>query len=440
MDTNRSEILFDKAKKLIPGGVNSPVRAFGAVGGHPFFVERAKGPWLYDVDGNRYLDYVCSWGPGILGHAHPRVVEAVQKSCNGGLTFGAPTAGEVELAELIHACVPDVEMVRLVSSGTEAVMSAVRVARGFTGREKIIKFAGNYHGHSDGLLVKAGSGLLTQSVPDSAGVPAGYAESTLTAVYNDEESVRRLMEENMGQVAAVVIEPVAANMGVVPPKKGFLEFLRRITKEQGALLIFDEVITGFRLALGGATEYTGVHADLHTFGKIVGGGMPLAAYGGSREMMSCVAPLGEVYQAGTLSGNPVAVAAGITTLKILMEDREIYERIDRRAEKLAQAFRKKGLAVNRAGSLLSAFFKFDATLPATGNPAHSGMEKERAVANYEDACRCDREAFANYFHNMLKRGIYVAPSQFEALFVSDAHSDRLIDWTCEMIMESVAGI
>ena len=425
MDTNQSKMLFDKAKKCIPGGVNSPVRAFGAVGGHPFFVERAEGPWLYDVDGNRYLDYVCSWGPGILGHAHPRVVEAVRKACGGGLTFGAPTAGEVELAELIHVCVPDVEMVRLVSSGTEAVMSAVRVARGFTGREKIIKFAGNYHGHSDGLLVKAGSGLMTQSVPDSAGVPAGYAESTLTAVYNDEQSVRRMMEENSGQVAAIVVEPVAANMGVVPPKEGFLEFLRRITKEKGALLIFDEVITGFRLALGGATEYTGVHADLHTFGKIVGGGMPLAAYGGSREIMSCVAPLGEVYQAGTLSGNPVAVTAGITTLKILMEDRGIYRRIDTKAERIAEAFCKKGLTVNRAGSLLTVFF--------TSDCAQSGMN----VANYEDACRCDREAFAGYFHRMLERGIYVAPSQFEAMFVSDAHSEELIDWTCEAIAQSV---
>ena len=276
------------------------MRAFGAVGGHPFFVERAQGPWLYDVDGNRYLDYVCSWGPGILGHAHPQVVEAVQRACAGGLTFGAPTAGEVELAERISVCVPDAEMVRLVSSGTEAVMSAVRVARGYTGREKIIKFAGNYHGHSDGLLVKAGSGLMTQSVPDSAGVPEGYAACTLTAVYNDEESVRALMEENHGQVAAVVVEPVAANMGVVPPKKGFLEFLRRITKEHGALLLFDEVITGFRLRLGGASGYTGVHADLYTFGKIVGGGMPLAAYGGRRDIISGVAPLGAVYQARTL--------------------------------------------------------------------------------------------------------------------------------------------
>lgn len=423
MKWDKSEELFARAKELIPGGVNSPVRAFRAVGRHPFFVESAKGPWLYDVDGNRYLDYVCSWGPGILGHAHPRVVEAVQKVSASGLTFGAPTAKEVELAELINACVPDTEMVRLVSSGTEAVMSAVRAARGFTGREKIIKFAGNYHGHSDGLLVKAGSGLMTQSVPDSAGVPAGYAASTLTAVYNDEESVRALMEENHGQVAAVVVEPVAANMGVVPPQKGFLESLRRMTAEEGALLIFDEVITGFRLALGGASQYTGIHADLYTFGKIVGGGMPLAAYGGRRDIMSCVAPLGTVYQAGTLSGNPVAVTAGIETLKILMEDTGIYEQIDRRAKVLAEAFHRAGLTVNRAGSLLSAFFT-----PGFG-------KEEGSVENYEDACRCDTKAFAAYFNAMLERGIYVAPSQFEAMFVSDAHSDELIEMTCEAIAE-----
>lgn len=434
MNTTKSERLFAKAQTLIPGGVNSPVRAFQAVGRHPFFVERAQGPWIIDEDGNKYVDYVCSWGPGILGHAHPKVIEAVQQVCVKGLTFGAPTAAEVELAELICACVPDAEMVRLVSSGTEAVMSAVRVARGYTGRDKIIKFAGNYHGHSDGLLVKAGSGLMTQSVPDSAGVPAGYAASTLTAVYNDEESVRRLMEENSGQVAAIVVEPVAANMGVVPPKKGFLEFLRRITEEQGALLIFDEVITGFRLALGGAPEYTGVHADLYTFGKIVGGGMPLAAYGGRRDIMSCVAPLGAVYQAGTLSGNPVAVTAGITTLKILMEDKGIYERIDRRAAKLEEAFREKGLIVNRAGSLLSAFFVPDYREKKDEEMAGS---KARKVENYEDACRCDRTAFAGYFNRMLERGIYVAPSQFEAMFVSDAHSEELIDRTCIAIKESV---
>lgn len=438
MKEEQSKQLFAKAVEVIPGGVNSPVRAFRAVGRQPFFVERAKGPWIIDADGNKYLDYVCSWGPLILGHAHPKVIEAVQRVCEKGLSFGAPTAGEVELAELICACVPDVEMVRLVSSGTEAVMSAVRVARGFTGREKIIKFSGNYHGHSDGLLVKAGSGLMTQSIPDSAGVPAGYAASTLTAVYNDEASVRRLMEENRGQVAAVVVEPVAANMGVVPPRAGFLEFLRRITEEEGALLIFDEVITGFRLALGGATQYTGVHADLHTFGKIVGGGMPLAAYGGRRDIMSCVAPLGAVYQAGTLSGNPVAVTAGITTLKILMEDQGIYERLDRRAQKLEEAFLREGLTVNRAGSLLSAFFVPGWNLPEAGKADEKDRgESGRSVENYEDACGCDGQAFAGYFNRMLERGIYVAPSQFEAVFVSDAHSDELIQKTCGAIAESV---
>ena len=415
---SRSEELFEQASRRMPGGVNSPVRAFGAVGGHPFFVKKAKGPWLYDEDGRRYLDYVCSWGPCILGHAFPAVIEAVQKACEDGLTFGAPTRKEGILAELICSCVPDVEMVRLVSSGTEAVMSAVRVARGFTGREKIIKFEGNYHGHSDGLLVKAGSGMMTQSVPDSAGVPAGYAASTLTAVYNDTRSVQRLMEQNRGEVAAVVVEPVAANMGVVPPKPGFLEFLRRITQENGALLIFDEVITGFRLGTGGATEYTGVRADLHTFGKIVGGGMPLAAYGGSREIMSCVAPLGPVYQAGTLSGNPVAVTAGIETLKILMDHPEIYQGLEEKAACLERAFQKKGLTVNRAGSLLTPFF--------TGG---------KKVENYGDALGCDREAFRAYFAWMLSQNIYVAPSPFEAMFVSNAHTQELIEQTCRAIEE-----
>ena len=415
---SRSEELFEKASRLMPGGVNSPVRAFGAVGGHPFFVRRAQGPWLYDEDGRRYLDYVCSWGPCILGHACPPVIEAVQKACADGLTFGAPTQKEGILAEMICACVPDVEMVRLVSSGTEAVMSAVRLARGFTGREKIIKFAGNYHGHSDGLLVKAGSGMMTQSVPDSAGVPEGYAKTTLTAVYNDPDSVRRLMEENRGEVAAVVVEPVAANMGVVPPEPGFLEFLRAITEENGALLVFDEVITGFRLGLGGATEYTGVHADLHTFGKIVGGGMPLAAYGGSEKIMSCVAPLGPVYQAGTLSGNPAAVTAGIATLKILMDRPQLYRELDEKAARLERAFLEKGLTVNRAGSLLTPFF--------TGG---------REVKNYDDALRCDRRAFADYFAWMLSQDIYVAPSPFEAMFVSAGHSEGLLAETCRAIGE-----
>ena len=401
---SRSEELFEQASRRMPGGVNSPVRAFGAVGGRPFFVKKAKGPWLYDEDDRRYLDYVCSWGPCILGHAFPAVIEAVQKACEDGLTFGAPTRKEGILAELICSCVP--------------VMSAVRVARGYTGREKIIKFEGNYHGHSDGLLVKAGSGMMTQSVPDSAGVPAGYAASTLTAVYNDTRSVQRLMEQNREEVAAVVVEPVAANMGVVPPKPGFLEFLRRITQENGALLIFDEVITGFRLGTGGATEYTGVRADLHTFGKIVGGGMPLAAYGGSREIMSCVAPLGPVYQAGTLSGNPVAVTAGIETLKILMDHPEIYQGLEEKAACLERAFQKKGLTVNRAGSLLTPFF--------TGG---------KKVENYGDALGCDREAFRAYFAWMLSQNIYVAPSPFEAMFVSNAHTEELIEQTCRAIEE-----
>lgn len=421
---SRSEELFLRAKKRMPGGVNSPVRAFGAVGGHPFFAERAEGPWLYDADQNRYLDYVCSWGPGILGHAHPAVVEAVQKACADGLTFGVPCEKEVELAELIAQCVPDMEMVRLVSSGTEAVMSAVRLARGFTGRDKIIKFAGNYHGHSDGLLVKAGSGLMTGSVPDSVGVPVGYAQNTLTAVYNDFDGVGRLMEEHGSQVAAIIAEPVAANMGVVPPAPGFLQFLRDITKKHGALLIFDEVITGFRLALGGATQVTGVSADLHTFGKIVGGGMPLAAYGGRKDVMECVAPLGGVYQAGTLSGNPVAVTAGLETLKLLIGHPEIYGQIDKKAARLEEAFVQKGMRVNRAGSLLSAFF----------SPGWERGEAAR-VENYDDACRCDREAFASYFHWMLSHGIYVAPSQFEAMFVSVAHTEELITQTCEVIAE-----
>ncbi len=418
----RSEELFKRAQKCIPGGVNSPVRAFGAVGGQPFFAERAKGAYLYDADQNRYLDYVCSWGPAILGHAHPEVVEEVQKACVDGLTFGVCTQKEVELAELVTECVPDIEMLRLVNSGTEAVMSSVRVARGFTGRDKIIKFAGNYHGHSDGLLVKAGSGLMTACVPDSAGVPASCAADTLMAVYNDAASVRRLLEENTGQVAAVVVEPVAANMGVVVPKPGFLEELRRLTRAHGALLIFDEVITGFRLALGGATAYTKVSADLHTFGKIIGGGMPLAAYGGKKEIMSCVAPLGPVYQAGTLSGNPVAVTAGLATLRILKAHTEIYDQIDRQGARLEAAYRKRGLTVNRAGSLLSAFFT-----PGWREGAGGSVE------NYEDACRCDKDAFARYFWHMLSQGIYVAPSQFEAMFVSAAHTDEMIGDTCKAV-------
>lgn len=413
----KSEELFKRAQNIMPGGVNSPVRAFNAVKKTPFFVEKAQGAYIYDVDGNKYIDYVCSWGPGILGHAYPRVIEAVKEVCGSGLTFGAPTEKELILAELIQKCVPSMKMMRLVSSGTEAVMSAVRAARGFTGRDKIIKFVGCYHGHSDGLLMKAGSGVLTEAIPDSAGIPKDYAKYTLLADYNDENSVKKIMEQFGNDVACIVVEPVAANMGVVPPKQGFLKFLREITKQYGALLIFDEVITGFRLALGGAQEYYGIEPDLSTFGKIVGGGMPLAVYGGRKDIMSCVAPVGAVYQAGTLSGNPVAVTAGIETLKILIENKEIYSEIDKKASILENAYNAIGLQTKRVGSLLSVFF--------TDTP----------IINYKDVATCDVNKFADYFNYMLSNGIYVAPSQFESMFVSYTHSDEIIEQTASLILQ-----
>lgn len=414
MYNEKSEALFHAAQDYIPGGVNSPVRAFRAVGQTPLFIEKAKGAYIYDADGSRYIDYVCSWGPCILGHADDRVIDAVKKACDNGLTYGAPTEKETALAKIIADAVPAIEKVRLVSSGTEAVMSAIRVARGYTGKSKIIKFKGNYHGHSDGLLVKAGSGLLTESVPDSAGVPRGYAENTLLADYNSETSVAQLFKANT-DIAAVVVEPVAANMGVVPPEPGFLAFLREITETHHALLIFDEVITGFRIAYGGAGAYYGIKPDLVTLGKIVGGGMPLAAYGGKAEIMEVVAPIGKVYQAGTLSGNPIAVTAGLETLKILKEHPEIYTKIDKNAQILEAAYKEKGLQVNRAGSLLSAFFT-----------------KEK-VTDYHSALQSDTKAFASYFSQMLNQNIYIAPSQFEAMFVSTAHSDAHIEETVQAI-------
>ncbi|MGN0555234.1 MAG: glutamate-1-semialdehyde 2,1-aminomutase [Candidatus Fimenecus sp.] len=414
MNNRKSKALFAEAQTVIPGGVNSPVRAFRAVGQTPLFIRKANGAYIYDADGNKYIDYVCSWGPCILGHANKTVIAAVQAACANGLSFGAPTEQETALAKMIADAVPAVETVRLVSSGTEAVMSAIRVARGYTGKDKIVKFKGNYHGHSDGLLVKAGSGLLTESVPDSAGVPKGYAENTLLAEYNSEQSVEDLFRAN-DDIAAVVVEPVAANMGVVPPKPGFLPFLRDITEQHHALLIFDEVITGFRIAYGGAGVYYGVTPDLVTLGKIVGGGMPLAAYGGKREIMEVVAPIGTVYQAGTLSGNPVAVTAGLETLKILKDNPDIYKDLDRKAAKLEEAYRAKGLTVNRVGSLVSAFFTKD------------------AVTDYNTAAQSDTKAFSAYFAQMLDSGIYVAPSQFEAMFVSAAHSDADIETTVQAI-------
>lgn len=420
MKEEKSKALFEEAKIWMPGGVNSPVRAYGSVGRIPRFISSAKGSKIVDADGNEYIDYVCSWGPGILGHAYPSVVEALQKACQDGLSFGAPTEKEVILAKLIHEMMPAMEMMRLVSSGTEAVMSAIRVARGYTGRDKIIKFKGCYHGHSDGLLVKAGSAALTTAVPDSAGVPADYTKNTLVAIYNNEASVEKIFEANKGQIAAVVIEPVAANMGVVLPGDGFLSFLRRITRENGALLIFDEVITGFRLGPGGASEYYGVCPDLITLGKIVGGGMPIGAYGGKREIMEMVSPLGPVYQAGTLSGNPIATTAGIETLTVLKNHPEIYGELEQKGRKLADTMREvwKGRAfVNQIGSLMSVFFT------------------NEEVTDYESAVKADTKQYADYFSYMLEKGIYLAPSQFEAMFLSAAHSHEDIERTCEAVLE-----
>lgn len=417
---SKSDILFEKSKRMMPGGVNSPVRAFYAVKRNPLFIDHAKGSKIFDVDGKEYIDYVCSWGPGILGHADDRVIEAVKEACEKGLTFGAPTEKEYILAELVQKMMPSMEMLRLVNSGTEAVMSAIRAARGFTGKDKIVKFRGCYHGHSDGLLVKAGSGALTQSVPDSLGIPADYTRNTLVAEYNDTISVENLFSEYGEEIAAIIVEPVAANMGVVLPEKHFLENLRRIADRYQSLLIFDEVITGFRLSLGGAQEYFGVKPDLTTLGKIIGGGMPMAAYGGRRDIMEVVAPLGGVYQAGTLSGNPIATTAGIETLKILTEenDRGLYDRLAESTGQLAGTVRDAfgdRVWVNQIGSLMSVFFT------------------DKPVVDYESAIGSDTEQYADYFNYMLGQGIYLAPSQFEAMFVSNAHREADLEKTCQAV-------
>lgn len=417
MKTEISHKLYDRAKSLMPGGVNSPVRAFGSVGREPLYIAGAHGDRITDADGNEYIDYVCSWGPDILGHAHPEVIEAVKRACDSGLTFGACHEGEILLAEKIKAHFPSMELLRLVSSGTEAVMSAVRAARGYTRRERIVKFEGCYHGHSDGLLVKGGSGQLTNSAPDSAGVPVGFTENTLLARYNDAESVRTLFERYPEDIAAVIVEPCAANMGVVPPKEGFLKALRDITGQYGALLIFDEVITGFRLSAGGAQELYGIKPDMTALGKIVGGGMPLAAYGGRREIMEQVAPLGAVYQAGTLSGNPIAAAAGIAQINAIENTPDLYSELDRRTAILENAAKQAGLNVNRCGSLMTVFF--------TG----------KRVTDYDSALTADRTAYARFFGYLLDMGIYTAPSQFEAMFVSYAHSGGDIAETAEIIAE-----
>ena len=421
MKDTRSKELYERAKVHIPGGVNSPVRAFRAVNRTPRFMESAKGDRIIDSDGNEYIDYVCSWGPGILGHAHPQVIKKVMDSCENGLTFGAPTEKEVILAELISELIPSMEVSRLVSSGTEAVMSAIRAARGFTERDKIVKFRGCYHGHSDSLLVKAGSGALTTSVPDSAGVPKDDTKNTLVAEYNDKDSVQKLFDENKDQIAAVIVEPVAANMGLVLPEEGFLEFLREITKDHGSLLIFDEVITGFRLAFGGAAEYYGVTPDMVTYGKIIGAGMPVGAYGGRREIMEMVSPAGPVYQAGTLSGNPIAMAAGLTQLKYLYEHQEVYKDLEEKGQKLyggiEEILKEAGSEyhVNHVSSLGSLFFA------------------KEEVVDYTSAKSSDTKAFADYFLAMLKQGIHLAPSQFEAMFLSTAHSDEVLEDTLTKI-------
>lgn len=416
MENSRSSKLFKDAQKYIPGGVNSPVRAFKSVGCDPLFIKRASGSRIFDADGNTFIDYVGSWGPMILGHCHPKVVAAVKAAVENGSSFGAPTELEITLAEMVAQAVPSIEMVRMVSSGTEATMSAIRLARGYTGRDKILKFAGCYHGHADSLLVKAGSGAATFGVPDSPGVPQDFAKHTLTATYNDLDSVKALLSENKGAVACIIVEPVAGNMGTVPPREGFLEGLRSICTEEGILLIFDEVMTGFRVAYGGAQERFGVTPDMTTLGKIIGGGLPVGAFGGKREIMNQLSPSGGVYQAGTLSGNPLAMTAGIETLKLLQE-KDFYKNLEEKsaylANGIAKAAKDAGYPIysTRVGSMFCAFFT------------------KGEVHDWPTASACDTKAFAKYFTSMLEQGIYLAPSQFETAFVSIAHSEADLDAT-----------
>jgi len=422
---SKSRELFAEAQRYLPGGVDSPVRAFKAVGGEPLFIERGLGSKLYDVDGNEYIDYVCSWGPLILGHAHPDVVAALQLAAGGGTSYGAPTELETSLAKMICQAMPSIEKVRFVSSGTEAAMSAIRLARAFTGRDKIMKFDGCYHGHSDGLLARAGSGVATLGLPDSPGVPQGYAADTLVASYNNLSRVEEIFDRHE-DIAAVIVEPAAANMGVVVPRPMFLEGLRSLTAANEALLIFDEVITGFRVAYGGAQELYGVRPDLTCLGKIIGGGLPVGAYGGRDEIMSMVAPSGAVYQAGTLSGNPLAMSAGIATMKALKRD-GVYEELERKSRRLEEGIvraacsRGANVVVSRIGSLLTVFFT--AELPS----------------NYESARKSDTRTFASFHHALLERGIYWPPSQFEAAFVSTAHSDEDIEATISAIDEALVS-
>ncbi len=425
---SRSHDLFVRAQRSIPGGVNSPVRAFKGVGGEPVFVARAEGARIYDVDGRAYIDYVGSWGPMILGHAHPAVVEAVREAAGRGLSFGAPTEIEIEMAERVCELVPSVERVRMVNSGTEATMSAIRLARGFTGRDAIVKFEGCYHGHGDSLLVKAGSGALTLGVPSSPGVPADLARHTLTLPYNDLEAVRTTFAEAGDRIACIIVEPVAGNMNCIPPVPGFLEGLREVCDATGALLIFDEVMTGFRVALGGAQARYGVMPDLTTLGKVIGGGMPVGAFGGRREVMEMLAPVGPVYQAGTLSGNPLAMAAGLKTLELISTP-GFFEALERRTAQLVdgvlEAAHEAGvpMTANRVGAMFGLFFT-----------------EAAAVTNFEEATACDLDAFRRFFHGMLEQGVYLAPSAYEAGFVSAAHGAEEIAATVEAARRVLAMI
>jgi glutamate-1-semialdehyde 2,1-aminomutase len=416
MNRTQSESLFAEALKYIPGGVNSPVRAFRAVGGNPFFVNRASGSKVWDVDGNELIDYVCTWGPAILGHAHPKIIAAVKAAADHGTSFGIPNPLEVTMAKLICELVPSVKKVRMTSSGTEACMSAIRLARGFTRRDKIIKFDGCYHGHVDSLLVRAGSGALTFGQPDSAGVPAAFTQHTIVAPFNDFDAIKNIFAANQNQIAGIIIEPVPGNAGLYLPKPGYLEFLSEITKAHGALLIFDEVMTGFRLARGGAQERFNIRPDLSTFGKVIGGGLPVGAFGGRAEIMDCLAPLGPVYQAGTLSGNPIAMAAGIANLEELL-DGGAYGKLEELGGQLATgmrdaaAYAKVPVQFNVCGSMFCGYF--------TSEPVH----------NVADAMKSDREKFKKFFHVMLDEGIYLAPSQFESGFISTAHTAADIEQT-----------
>jgi len=415
----RSEALFERAQKSIPGGVNSPVRAFRGVGGKPLFIARGEGSHIFDADGNEYSDYVGSWGPLLLGHRHPAILHAIESALRRGTSFGAPTEREVELAEAIHEAMPPVEMVRLVNSGTEATMSAIRLARGFTGRDLTVKFEGCYHGHVDSLLVKAGSGVATLGLPDTAGVPKSFADTTIALPFNSVEAVEEAFRAHGERIASVIVEPVVGNMGCVPPRPGFLAALREITARHGALLILDEVMTGFRVARGGAQALYGIKPDLTTLGKVIGGGLPMAAYGGRADVMAKVAPLGPVYQAGTLSGNPIAVAAGLAMLRYLRDHEEVYAELERHGAALAAAFPPE-VTVNRVGSMFTCFY--------TDGP----------VVDYESAKRSDTKRFAEFFHFILDHGVYLAPSQFESALLSAAHTDDDIARTADAAREFFA--